>query len=67
MTIRKALAKNSAGLQQCMERAYSVYFDRLDGRSLPPMEIDYSEEIEKYPTGVVDCDDVRVYMKKRVM
>ncbi len=56
LNIRKAVIKDSAGLQQCMELAYSTYLDRMNGKPLPPMEVNYSEEIEQYPTWVIDCD-----------
>lgn len=50
--IRKAVLNDSAGLQDCMESAYISYQDRLGGKRLPPMDIDYSIEIRDYPTWV---------------
>ena len=51
--IRAANRKDSRGLAQCMELAYSVYQQRMDGARLPPMDADYELEIENYPTWVV--------------
>lgn len=56
LDIRKAIVKDSVGLQQCMKLAYSIYLDRMDSTSIPPMDINYSDEIEQHPTWVIDCD-----------
>jgi GNAT superfamily N-acetyltransferase len=37
-----------------MESAYAAYQDRLGGVRLPPMDIDYTAEIENYPCWVVE-------------
>jgi len=55
--IRKAISKDSEGLQVCMEKAYSIYLERMQGNPLPPMEIDYSDEIMNYPTWVAESDN----------
>ena len=39
-----------------MESAYSVYRERMDGKRLPPMEVDYSSEIRDYPTWVAESN-----------
>ncbi|MFY0676032.1 MAG: GNAT family N-acetyltransferase [Neptuniibacter sp.] len=57
MPIRKAIANDSQGLQECMKQAYSVYLDRMKGKSLPPIEVDYAQEIKQYPVWVVEVDD----------
>lgn len=54
--IRTALPDDSARLKVCMESAYITYQQRLDGIRLPPMDADYSSEIENYPTWVVESD-----------
>ena len=52
--IREATAEDSDGLKSCMESAYATYQDRMSGERLPPMDVDYSLEIENYPTWVVE-------------
>jgi len=50
--IRKAVSDDSEGLQTCMNSAYSGYLERLNGNRLPPMDVDYADEIRNYPTWV---------------
>lgn len=52
--MRVAKQKDSMGLSACMEKSYSFYQSRLDGKRLPPMDIDYSAEIQNYPCWVVE-------------
>lgn len=40
-----------------MEQAYSVYLERMKGKTLPPIEVDYAQEIKHYPVWVVEEDD----------
>ena len=40
-----------------MESAYAAYQDRLGGVRLPPMDVDYTAEIENYPCWVVESAD----------
>lgn len=54
--IRTANPGDSDKLKSCMESAYSSYQQRMGGVRLPPMDTDYSSEIENYPTWVVDSD-----------
>jgi len=35
-----------------MHSAYAVYGDRMDGTTLPPLQLDYADEIGNYPTWV---------------
>ncbi len=51
--IRQALPADAENLQQCMVSAYSPYIERMGNSPLPPLEADYSKEIEEYPTWVV--------------
>jgi ribosomal protein S18 acetylase RimI-like enzyme len=51
--IRKATARDSDALKICMESAYATFQERMEGVRLPPMDVDYSSEIENYPTWVV--------------
>ena len=37
-----------------MESAYAAYLKRMEGTRLPPMDVDYSSEIENYPCWVVE-------------
>lgn len=55
--IRKAIHEDAIGLQKCMEFAYAPYQDRMNGKRLPPIDIDYSLEIRDYPTWVVEKNE----------
>jgi GNAT superfamily N-acetyltransferase len=50
--IRRAVTGDAAALQRCMHSAYAVYQNRMGDARLPPMDLDYAEEIENYPTWV---------------
>ncbi|MFT5114521.1 MAG: N-acetylglutamate synthase-like GNAT family acetyltransferase [Parasphingorhabdus sp.] len=50
--IRQAQTSDSSALQTCMQSAYAFYQTRLNGLRLPPMDVDYLEEIQNYPTWV---------------
>ena len=52
--IRKALIEDAENLKCCMIAAYSVYLERLKGIPLPPMNVDYTEEIKSYPVWVAE-------------
>lgn len=54
--IRKATPEDSDGLRHCMESAYAMYQARMGGERLPPMDADYSAEIEIYPAWVVELN-----------
>ncbi len=54
--IRKATLADSEGLKNCMESAYAMYQKRMGGNRLPPMDVDYSAEIQHFPTWVVDAN-----------
>ena len=54
--IREATIEDSDSLKNCMESAYRPYQERMGGVRLPPMNIDYSSEIESYPTWVVESE-----------
>ena len=54
--IRKAVIEDAAGLKNVMESAYSAYQERMGGKRLPPMEVDYFSEIRDYPTWVVESN-----------
>ena len=55
--IRPATIDDAAGLQHCMRLAYAVYQTRMQGKRLPPMELDYRCEIIEYPTWVAEFND----------
>ncbi len=40
-----------------MHQAYSVYLERMKGKPLPPMSVDYAQEIELYPVWVLEADE----------
>ncbi len=52
--IRKATIDDAEGLRNCMFMAYSEYQDRFKGLQLPPMEVDYEEEIKSYPVWIAE-------------
>jgi GNAT superfamily N-acetyltransferase len=54
--IREAVVEDSGKLRLMMERAYSIYTDRMKGQTLPPLEVDYKVEIENYPVWVVEMN-----------
>lgn len=54
--IRAATLEDADGLAYCMESAYEPYQDRMGAVRLPPMDVDYSSEIENYPTWVVESE-----------
>ncbi|MCG8412654.1 MAG: GNAT family N-acetyltransferase [Pseudomonadales bacterium] len=56
-TIRAANLEDAEGLRNCMLGAYSAYAERMANDSLPPLEADYAEEIENFPTWVAESDD----------
>ena len=55
--IRRAVPQDAVGLKNCMELAYVSYQDRLKGRRLPPMDVNYLDEIRKFPTWVALSKD----------
>ena len=58
--IRKAIPSDASSLNECMQAAYKMYTSRLGGKALPPMEVDYREEIRSYPTWVAESDGIVV-------
>ena len=54
--IREALTTDSDGLQNCMETAYASYQNRMGGERLPPMDIDYLQEINDFPSWVAESN-----------
>ena len=50
-TIRKASASDANALTECMHTAYLIYTKRLGGQTLPPLTVDYEEEIRSFPSG----------------
>jgi GNAT superfamily N-acetyltransferase len=54
--IRAATPKDSDRLGKCMQMAYAVYHERMDGIRLPPMDVDYAAEIQSYPAWIVESD-----------
>lgn len=58
--IRAAVIDDAYDLKQCMIAAYSPYVARMGGKILPPMDVDYADEITNYPVWVVVLNDVVV-------
>ncbi len=57
---RKAAISDADALAECMHAAYMIYTSRLGGKTLPPMTVDYEEEIRSYPVWVAESDGVLV-------
>lgn len=55
--IRKAIVDDAKGVKSCMTLAYTKYLDRLKGDRLPPMDVDYEEEISYYPVWVAESNN----------
>ncbi|MDR6223462.1 GNAT family N-acetyltransferase [Methanococcoides alaskense] len=55
--IRKAIVDDAKGLKSCMDLAYTKYLERLKGERLPPMDVDYEEEISYFPVWVAESDN----------
>jgi N-acetylglutamate synthase-like GNAT family acetyltransferase len=55
--IRTAVIEDAPYLQQCMQSAYSAYQERMGDARLPPMDLDYADEINNYPTWVAEFDN----------
>ncbi|MFL2547191.1 MAG: GNAT family N-acetyltransferase [Candidatus Rariloculaceae bacterium] len=56
--IREAEIDDAPGLESCMSAAYAMYEKRFDGLQLPPMTLDYADEIRNHPTWVAAADEV---------
>lgn len=54
--IRTALPKDAIDLQNCMIEAYKNYKERMGGKHLPPMDVDYAAEIRDFPSWVVELE-----------
>lgn len=52
--IRKASLADARALSDCMRAAYATYTSRLDGLLLPPLTVNYEEEIRHYPVWIAE-------------
>ena len=52
--IRPAIAADAPALTVVMQAAYTPYVERLHGRRLPPLDVDYAAEIAGYPVWVAE-------------
>ena len=59
-TIRKAKTSDAEALTACMQAAYNTYISRLAGVTLPPMNVDYEEELRSYPVWIAESDKLLV-------
>ena len=57
ITIKVANSNDAKALHFCMKRAYSAYINKFDGLRLPPMDVDYDEEIRLFPVWVAVRED----------
>ena len=55
-TIRKAGVSDGNALAECMHAAYVIYTKRVGGTTLPPLTVDYKEEIDSFPVWVAISD-----------
>ena len=53
-TIRKAAMSDAESLGECMREAYKIYLPRLGGNALPPMMVNYEEEIRSFPVWIAE-------------
>ena len=58
--IRKAITSDAKALAKCMNAAYKGYASRLGGKPLPPMTVNYEEEIHSYPVWIAESDKTLV-------
>lgn len=54
--IRQATLADADGLDKCMHKAYSKYSDRIDIKTLPPLNVSYKDEINYFPVWVVEFE-----------
>ena len=54
--VRKAVDADAENLTECMHSAYQIYNSRLGRTTLPPMTVDYLEEIRKFPVWVAESE-----------
>jgi len=54
INIRKANISDSEALTKCIHEAYDIYSSRLGDVVLPPMKVDYKEEIRDFPTWIAE-------------
>ena len=57
LKIRAATVEDSECLKECMELAYAPYKERMGGKRLPPMDVDYLSEIRNYPVWIVESGE----------
>ena len=59
-TIRKAVVSDAEVLADCMHASYMAYTSRLGGKTLPPMGVDYKDEIRTSPVWIAESDGMLV-------
>lgn len=59
-TLREARISDAKALSDCMQAAYGIYGSRLSGKTLPPMTVNYEDEIRTYPVWVAESDGIIV-------
>lgn len=55
-SIRKASLSDASSLEECMHAAYRPYTDRIDPADLPPLNVDYAEEIRLAEVWIAEAD-----------
>lgn len=59
-TLREARISDAKALSDCIQAAYAIYSSRLSGKTLPPMTVNYEDEIRTYPVWVAESNGVIV-------
>ena len=54
--LRKARVADAKALSECMRAAYASYGLRLTNETLPPLTVNYEDEIRAYPAWVAESD-----------
>lgn len=54
--IRRAADSDAPAIERCMHAAYMPYTDRIDPADLPPMNVDYADEIRQSEVWIAESD-----------
>ena len=54
--LRKASVADAKALSECIHAAYATYTSRLDGQLLPPLTVNYEEEIRNFPVWIAESE-----------
>ena len=54
--IRKAEEVDAPALEKCMHAAYRSYTDRIDPADLPPLNVDYADEVRECEVWIAEAE-----------